>query len=166
MRTAQIGPDLRLEATKNTNFLLGCLCGPVKRSALVNIRRKALLSSVGFRKRMTLPSPRGSYLPVTHVSFALIVHSWFVWWSDVCFELLSCFFDHPSIDSIKRCYCICLDVLMFRPHQASSHIKPEGPCSGCYCVTSLQWPPIEWYSLPPPQLWLWLSLSAWWAYFA
>ena len=29
-------------------------------SALVNIRRKALLSSVGFRKRMTSRSPRGS----------------------------------------------------------------------------------------------------------
>ena len=30
------------------------------RSALVNIHRKALLSSVGFRKRMTSRSPRGS----------------------------------------------------------------------------------------------------------
>ena len=26
----------------------------------------------------------------------------FVWWSDVCFEVLSCFFDHPSIDSNKK----------------------------------------------------------------
>ena len=25
----------------------------------------------------------------------------FVLWSDVCFEVLSCFFDHPSIDSTK-----------------------------------------------------------------
>ena len=68
-----------------------------KRSALVNIRRKALLSSVGFRKRMTSRSPRGIYLPVTH--FASIVHS-----DDltVCFEVLSCFFDHPSIDSTKK----------------------------------------------------------------
>ena len=32
----------------------------LNRSALVNIRRKALLSSVGFRKRMTSRSPRGS----------------------------------------------------------------------------------------------------------
>ena len=31
-----------------------------RRSALVNIRRKALLSSVGFRKRITSRSPRGS----------------------------------------------------------------------------------------------------------
>ena len=26
----------------------------------------------------------------------------FVLWSDVCFEVLSCFFDHPSIDSTKK----------------------------------------------------------------
>ena len=35
----------------------------------LGIRRKALLSSVGFRKRMTSRSPRGIYLPVTHVRF-------------------------------------------------------------------------------------------------
>ena len=40
-----------------------------ERSALVNIRRKALLSSVGFRKRMTSRTPRGIYLAVTHVWF-------------------------------------------------------------------------------------------------
>ena len=37
-----------------------CPHGRLLRSALVNIHRKALLSSVGFRKRMTSRSPRGS----------------------------------------------------------------------------------------------------------
>ena len=69
-------------------------------SALVNIRRKALESSVGFRKRMTSRSPRGIYLPVTH--FASIVHSDLSDDLTVCFEVLSCFFDHPSIDSNKK----------------------------------------------------------------
>ena len=70
------------------------------RSALVNICRKALLSSVGFRKRMTSRSPRGSPCDSCKLRFDLPL--WFVWWSDVCFEVLSCFFDHPSIDSTKK----------------------------------------------------------------
>ena len=41
-------------------FLTGQLGECDTRSALVSIRRKALLSSVGFRKRMTSRSPRGS----------------------------------------------------------------------------------------------------------
>ena len=71
-----------------------------RRSALVNIRRKALLSSVGFRKRMTSRSPRDIYLPVTN--FASIVHSDLSDDLTLCFEVLSCFFDHPSIDSTKK----------------------------------------------------------------
>ena len=88
-------------------------------SALVNIRRKALLSSVGFRKRMTSRSPRGIYLPVTH--FASIVHSYLSDDLTVCFEVLSCFFDHPSIDSTKKMplHLFGKDVLMFRLDQAS-----------------------------------------------
>ena len=58
-------------------------------SALVNIRRKALLSSVGFRKRMASRSPRGIYLPVTH--FASIFHSDLSDDLTVCFEVLSAF---------------------------------------------------------------------------
>ena len=67
-----------------------------KRSALVNIRRKALLSSVGFRKRMTSRSPRGS--PCDSSKLRLDRPLRFVWWSDVCIEVLSCFSVHPSID--------------------------------------------------------------------
>ena len=95
------------------------LCTSDKRSALVNIRRKALLSSVGFRKRMTSRSPRGIYLPVTH--FASIVHSDLSDDLTVCFEVLSCFFDHPSIDSTKKMplHLFGKDVLMFRLDQAS-----------------------------------------------
>ena len=40
----------------------------LQRSALVYIRRKALLSSVGFRKRMTSRSPRGISCMVLHRS--------------------------------------------------------------------------------------------------
>ena len=85
----------------------------------LGIRRKALLSSVGFRKRMTSRSPRGIYLPVTH--FASIVHSDLSDDLTVCFEVLSCFFDHPSIDSTKKMplHLFGKDVLMFRLDQAS-----------------------------------------------
>ena len=90
-----------------------------RRSALVNILRKALLPSVGFRKRMTSRSPRGTYLPVTH--FASIVHSDLSDYLTVCFEVLSCFFDHPSIDSTKKMplHPFGNDILMFRLDQAS-----------------------------------------------
>ena len=58
---------------------------------------KSLLSSVGFRKRMTsrcLPACDSCKLRSNRPL-------WFAWRSDVCFEVLSCFFDHPSIDSTK-----------------------------------------------------------------
>ena len=88
-------------------------------SALVNIRRKALLSSVGFRKRMTSRSPRAS--PCDSCKLCFDRPLWFVWWSDVCFEVLSCFFDHPSIESTKKMplHLFGKDVLMFRLDQAS-----------------------------------------------
>ena len=87
--------------------------------ALVNIRLKALLSSVGFRKRMTSRSPRG--FPCDSCKLRFDRPLWFVWWSDVCFEVLSCFFDHPSIDSTKKMplHLFGKDVLMFRLDQAS-----------------------------------------------
>ena len=90
-----------------------------ERSALVNIRRKALLSSVGFRKRMTSLSPRGSLFDSCKLRFDRPL--WFVLWSDVCFEVLSCFFDHPSIESTKKMplHLFGKDVLMFRLDQAS-----------------------------------------------
>ena len=47
---------IRLEIWKEVVFSFVAFL----RSALVNIRRRALLSSVGFRKRMTSRSPRGS----------------------------------------------------------------------------------------------------------
>ena len=96
---------MRLDKKLGTVFLL--------RLALVSIRRKALLSSVGFRKRMTSRSPR--------VYFASIVHSDLSDDLTVCFEVLSCFFDHPSIDSTKKMplHLFGKDVLMFRLDQAS-----------------------------------------------
>ena len=88
-------------------------------SALVNIRRKALLSSVGFRKRMTSRSPRGS--PCDSCKLRFDRPLWYVWWFDVCFELLCCFFDHLSIDSTKKMplHLFGKAVLMFRLDQAS-----------------------------------------------
>ena len=62
----------------------------------VNIRRKALLSSVGFRKRMTSRRPRGSPCDSSNLRFDRTLR--FIWWSDVCFEVLSCFSVHLSID--------------------------------------------------------------------
>ena len=81
--------------------------------------RKALLSSVGFRKRMTSRSPRGS--PCDSCKLCFDRPLWFVWWSDVCFEVLSCFFDHPSIDSTKKMplHLFGEDVLMFRLDHSS-----------------------------------------------
>ena len=80
-----------------TNFVTSwCIYSGEGRSALVNIRRKALLSSVGFRKRMTSRFPRGSSCDLCKLRFDRPLR--FVWWSDVCFEVLSCFFFHPSID--------------------------------------------------------------------
>ena len=97
------------------NVTTCCLAG----SSLVNIHLKALLSSVGFRKRMTSLSPRGSLYDSCKLRFDRPL--WFVLWSDVCFEVLSCFFDHPSIDSTKKMplHLFGKDVLMFRLDQAS-----------------------------------------------
>ena len=71
---------------------------------------KHILSSVGLRKRMMSCSPRGLYSPVTHVYFLLRFDC------DVCFEVLSYFFDHPSIDSSQKMplHPFEKDVLMFR----------------------------------------------------
>ena len=88
-------------------------------TCIVNIRRKALSSSVGFRKRMTSRSPRGS--PCDSCKLRYDRPLWFVWWSDVCFDVLSCFFDHPSIDSTKAMPLDLFgkDLSMFRLDQAS-----------------------------------------------
>ena len=92
----------------NFNVLFRCFW-----SALLNNRRKALLSSVGFRKRMTSRSPR--------VHFSSIVHSELTDDLTGCFEVLSCFFDHPSIDSTKKMllHPFGNDLLMFPLDQAS-----------------------------------------------
>ena len=112
-------------------------------SALVNIRRKSIQSSVRFRKRMTSRSPRGIYfIPVTHVCFCLDRILWFVWWSDVCFKVLSRFFDHFSIDSNK--------MMPLSPFKGCFEVSSlfflrgvlKGPFSGCYWITSFEWPQI------------------------
>ena len=51
---------------------------------------------------MTSRSPRGVYLHGTRACFASIVHSDLSDDLTVCFEVLSCFFDHSSIDSNKK----------------------------------------------------------------
>ena len=78
-----------------------------------------LLSSVTFRKRMTSRSPHGSLCDSCKLRFDRPL--WCVWWSDVCFEVFSCFFNHPSIDSTKKMplHLFGKDVLMFRLDQAS-----------------------------------------------
>ena len=84
----------------------------VKRSALVNIRRKALLSSVGFRKRMTSCSPR-----------SLIY--WFICTSIVYIRdfvpLFRSFLDWFQSIQTRRCHCLRLkDVLMFQTSSYSA----------------------------------------------
>ena len=68
---------------------------------------------------MTSRSPRGS--PCDSCKLCFDRPLWFVWWSDVCFEVLSCFFDHPSIDSTKKMplHLFGEDVLMFRLDHSS-----------------------------------------------
>ena len=98
---------------------------------------KHILSSVGLRKRMMSCSPRGLYSPVTHVFFCFASIVMFVSRSCLTFSII------PRLIHLRRCHCIrlksrgkgCFNV---SPHQ-------EGPFSGCYLVTSLEWPWIEWH---------------------
>ena len=115
-----------------------------KWSALVNIRRKALLSSAGFRKRMTSPSPRGVYLPATHVYFCFDRPLWFVWWSDGLFRGLVLLFGSPldwfnQKDATASVWKRCFHVLP----RSSLLANGESPFSGSYWVTSLEWPRME-----------------------
>ena len=122
-----------------------------KWSALVNIRRKALLSSAGFRKRMTSPSPRGVYLPATHVYFCFDRPLWFVWWSDGLFRGLVLLFGSPldwfnQKDATASVWKRCFHVLP----RSSLLANGESPFSGSYWVTSLEWPRMECPTAAPP----------------
>ena len=122
-----------------------------KWSALVNIRRKALLSSAGFRKRMTSPSPRGVYLPATHVYFCFDRPLWFVWWSDDLFRGLVLLFGSPldwfnQEDATASVWKRCFHVLP----RSSLLANGESPFSGSYWVTSLEWPRMECPTAAPP----------------
>ena len=104
-------------------------------SALVNIRRKALLSSVGFRKRMTSRSPRGVYLPVTHACFCFDRPLWCVWWSDGLFRglvlLFRSFLDWFNQENATA----SVWKWSFNVSPRSSLLaNREGPFSGCYWV--------------------------------
>ena len=115
------------------------------RSALVNIRRKALLSSVGFRKRMTSRSPRGSLCDSCN-SFASIVNCvclmiWCLFRGLVLLfrSFLDWFNQEDAAASVWKGYFNVSPRSSLLAHQ-------EGPFSGCYWVTSLEWPRIEWHS--------------------
>jgi len=71
---------------------------------------KHIVSSVGLRKRMTVMLT--SWFIFTCDSCIL----WLRFDCDVCFDVLSCFFDHPSIDSSQKMplHPFEKDVLMFR----------------------------------------------------
>ena len=107
----------RLTSSNRAAIFVSTLC---EGSALVNIRRKALLSSIGFRKRITSRSPRVPH--VTHVSFASIVH--FDLSGDLKFVSRSClaFSIIPRLIQPRRCHCICLE----RVFQCFASIKPLG----------------------------------------
>ena len=91
-------------------------------SALVNIRRKALESSVGFRKRMTSRSPRGIYIYLW-----LMYTSTSIVYSDLSDDLMfvsrSClaFSIIPRLIQTRRCHCPRLkDVLKFQSFSCSA----------------------------------------------
>ena len=85
---------------------------PWGRSALVNIGRKALLSSVGFRNRMTSRSPRSSICDSSALRLVWFLVRDFV-------PLFGPFLDWFQSIQTRRCHCLRLkDVLMF---QASSY---------------------------------------------
>ena len=111
------------------------------RSALVNIRRKALLSSVGFRKRMTSRSLRGSSCEsCTELCFDLLM-IWCLFRGLVLLfrSSLDWFIQEDATASVWRgCFNISP-----RP---SLLAHQQGPSSGCCWVTSLEWPRIEWHS--------------------
>ena len=76
------------------HFVQPCWIVPrLTRSSLVNIRRKAISSSVGFRKRMTSRSPQSLICDPSALRFSASDLFDF-WW-----EVLPHFFDHSSIDT-------------------------------------------------------------------
>ena len=111
-----------------------------KRSALVNIRRKAFFSSVGFRKRMTWRSP--SWFPLwssTVINFCLMIWSLFRGLVLLFRSSLDWFNQEDATASVwKGCFNVS--------PRSSLLAHQEGPFSGCYWVTSLEWPRIEWHS--------------------
>ena len=126
-----------------------CLCD--RCNTFINIRRKVLLSSVGFRKRMTSHSPRGIYLPGTHACFCFD-RPLCVWWSDgLCRGLILLFRSSLNWfnqeDATASVWKWCFNV----SPRSSLLVNREGPFSGCYSVTSLEWPRMEWHSIGPEQ---------------
>ena len=86
-------------------------------SVLVNIRRKALESSAGFRKRMTSRSPRGIYIYMCASDRILIcLMIWrFVPRSCLAFSII------PRLIQTRRCHCPRLkDVLKFQASSCSA----------------------------------------------
>ena len=105
---------------------------------LVNIRRKALLSSVGFRKRMTSRSPRRLICDSSALRSS-ISDLFDFWW-----EILSHFFDHSSIDinQFKQEDATASVYRMFWCFKPLLTPQGKGPFSGCYWITSFEWPQI------------------------
>ena len=104
-------------------------------SNIRNVKRKCQSSNVvkalgqhtvRFRKRTTSRSPRGIYLPVTHVCFFFDRPLWFVWWSDGLFRDLVLLF-RSSLD-------------WFNQEDATASVW-----KWCFNV-SLRWPRMEWHS--------------------
>ena len=104
-------------------------------SALVNIRRKALLSSVGFRKRMTSRSPRSFHMWFICTS---IVYIWLVRFLVRDFvPLFRSFLDWFQSIQTRRCHCLRLkDVLMF---QASSYSAGKRTFQWMFILNNIRW---------------------------
>ena len=129
-----------------------CLCD--RCNTFINIRRKVLLSSVGFRKRMTSHSPRGSSCDSCQLRFdrpapsstLIFLMIWRLFRGLVLLfrSSLDWFNQEDATASVwKWCFNVS--------PRSSLLANREGPFSGCYSVTSLEWPRMEWHSIGPEQ---------------
>ena len=109
----------------------------LSRSALVNIRRKALLSSVGFRKRMTPRSPRGiimtAFCAFASISTLICLMIWlFVSRSCLAFSII------PRLIQPRRCHCIRLE-MMFKCFASIKPLSASGRSFQWMLLSNIPW---------------------------
>ena len=94
---------------------------------------KCSMTSLGATKHIFRERP--SYLRSDFVTYDVMLALWF---PHVCFEVFVLPFRSSTASVWKGCFIVSL--------RSSLLAHQEGPFSGCYWVTSLEWPWIEWHS--------------------